>query len=61
MSSLFFSNADIGFKLFFAHNVRYGNSVTFTVGVAVESLQYVDNLESQGFGFCIECKTTNGP
>ena len=56
MSSLFLSKTDIGLKLFFAHNVRYGNSVTFRIGVAFDSLQYLDNHEPQCFDFCIECK-----
>ena len=38
---------------FFANNVRYGNSVTFRIGVTVESLQYLDNHESQGFDFVL--------
>ena len=62
MSSLLLSNAYIDFNpIFFAHNVRYGNSVTFKIGVTVESLQYLDNHESQGFDICIECKSTNRP
>ena len=32
MSSLLLSKTDIGLKLFFAHNVRYGNSVTLEFG-----------------------------
>ena len=53
------SNADIGFKLFFAHKARYDNSVTFRIRVTVESLQYLDNREPQRFDFCIECKPGN--
>ena len=56
MSSLLLSKTDIGFKLFFAHNVRYGNSMTLRIGVALEYLQYLFNHESQRFDFCIECK-----
>ena len=37
----------------------FGKSVTFRIGVAVESLQYLDNHEPQRFHFCIECKPTN--
>ena len=32
MSSLLLSKKDIGSKPFFAHYVRYGNSVTFRIG-----------------------------
>ena len=55
MSSLLLSKTDIGLKLFFAHNVRYGNSVTFRIWVALEYLQYLDNHEPQRFDFCFEC------
>ena len=58
MSSLFLSKAGIGLKLFFDHNIRYGSSVTFRIGVASESLQNLDNHEPQHFDFCIECKPT---
>ena len=44
---------------FFAHIVRYGNSVTFRIWVALESLQYLDNHEPQHFDFCIECTPTD--
>ena len=47
------------FKKNFAHNVRYGNSVTFRIWVALEYLQYLDNLELQRFDFCIECTPTD--
>ena len=53
MSSLLLSKTDIGLKLFFAHNVRYGNFVTFRIWVALEYLQYPDNPERQRFDFCI--------
>ena len=43
---------------FFDHNVRYGSSVTFRIGVASESLQNLDNHEPQRFDFCNECKPT---
>ena len=60
MSSLLLSKTDIGLKLFFfAHNVRYGNSVTFRIWVALENLQYLDNHEPQRFDFCIECRPTD--
>ena len=59
MSSLLLSKTYIGLKLFFAHNVRYGNSVTLRIGVALEYLQYLDNHEPQRCDFCIECKTTD--
>ena len=59
MSSLLFSKTDIGFKLFFAYNVSYGNSVTFRIWVALEYLQYLDNHEPQRFDFCIECTPTD--
>ena len=59
MSSLLLSKTDIGLKLFFAHNVRYGNSVTFRIWVALEYLQYRDNHEPQRFDFCIECTPTD--
>ena len=42
MPSLLLSKTDIGLKHFFAHNVRYGNSVTFRIWVALEFLQYLD-------------------
>ena len=59
MSFLLLSKTDIGLKLFFAHNVRYGNSVIFRIWVALESLKYLDNHEPQRFGFCIECTPTD--
>ena len=59
MSSLWLSKTDIGLKLFFAHNVRYGNSVTFRIWVALEYLQYLDNHEPQRFDFYIECTPTD--
>ena len=58
MSSLLLLKTDIGLKHFFSHNVRYGISVTFRIGVALESLQYLNNHEPQRFDFCIECKPT---
>ena len=58
MSSLLLSKTDIGLKLFFAHNVRYGNSVTFRIRVSLEFLQYLDSHEPQRFDFCIECMPT---
>ena len=30
--------------------------MTFRIGVTLESLQYLDNLQPQRFDFCIECK-----
>ena len=39
--------------------LRYGNSVTFRIWVALEYLQYLDNHESQRFDFCIECTPTD--
>ena len=42
MSSILLSKTDIGFKLFLAHNVMYDNSVTFRIGMSLESLQYLD-------------------
>ena len=59
MSSILLSKTDIGLKLFFAHNVRYGNSVTFRIWVALEYLQYLDNHEPQHFDFRIECTPTD--
>ena len=59
MSSLLLSKTDIGLKHFFTHNVRYGNSVTFRILVALEFLQYLDNHEPQRFDFCIECRSTD--
>ena len=59
MSFLLLSKTDIGLKLFFAHNVRYGNSVTVRIWVALESLQYLDNHEPHRFYFCIECTSTD--
>ena len=45
---------------FFAHNVRYGNSVTFRISlVALESLHYLDNHEPQRFDFCFKCTPTD--
>ena len=59
MSSLLLSKTDIGLKKKFAHNVRYGNSVTFRIWVALENLQYLDNHEPQRFDFCIESTPTD--
>ena len=62
MSSLLLSKTDIVLIVccfFFAHNVRYGNSVTFRIWVALESLQYLDNHEPQRFEHCIECTPTD--
>ena len=53
MSFVLLSKTDIGLKLFFAHNVRYGNCVTFRILVALESLQYLDNHEPQRFDFVL--------
>ena len=53
MSSILLSKSDIGLKLFFAHNVKYGNDVTFRIGVALESLQYLDYHEPQRFDFVL--------
>ena len=39
--------------------MKYGNYVTFRIGVAFESLQYLDYHEPQRFDFCIECKPTD--
>ena len=47
------------YNFFFAHNVRYGNSVTFSIWVALEYLQYLDSHEPQRFDFCIECTPTD--
>ena len=59
MSSFLLSKTNICLKLFFDHNVRYGNSVTFRVGVILESSQYLDNHAPQRYDFCIECKPTD--
>ena len=60
MSSLLLSKTDIGLKKnFFDHNVRYGNSVTFRIWVALDFWQYIDNHEPQRFDFCIECTPTD--
>ena len=62
MSFLLLSKTDIGSKLFFfAHNVRYGNTVTFRIWVALEFLQYLNNHEPQHFEICIECTPTDRP
>ena len=53
------SKTDISLKHFFAHNVRYGNSVSFRIWVALEFLQYSDNHEPQRFYFCIKCAPTD--
>ena len=53
------SKTNIGLKHFFAHNVRYGNSVTFRISVALDVLQYLDKHEPQRFDFCIECTPTD--
>ena len=45
--------------LFFDHNVRYGSSVTFRIGVASQSLQNLDNHEPQRFDFCIDASQLN--
>ena len=60
MSPLLLSKTDIGLRLFFAHNVRYGNSVTLRIWMALEYLQYLGNHEPQRFYFCIECTPTDG-
>ena len=59
MSFLLLSKTDIELNLFFAHNVRYGNAVTFRIWVELEFLQYLDNHEPQRFDFCIECTPTD--
>ena len=59
MSFVLLSKTDIGLKLFFAHNVRYGICVTLRIWVALESLQYLDNHEPQRFDFSIECTPTD--
>ena len=46
-------------NFFFDHNVRYGNFVTFRIGVVFEASQYLDNHAPQRYDFCIECKPTN--
>ena len=46
-------------NFFFTHDVRYCNSVTFRIWVALESLKYLDNHEPQRFDFCIEHKPTD--
>ena len=46
-------------KNVFDHNVRYGNPVTFRLGVVLESSQYLDNHAPQRYDFCIECKPTD--
>ena len=53
MSSLLLSKTDVSLKFFFAHNVRYGNFVNFRIGVTLESLQYLDNLQPQPFDFVL--------
>ena len=59
-SSLLISKTDVKLNIFFfAYNVRYGNFVTFRIGVTLESLQYLDNLQPQRFDFCIECNSTD--
>ena len=60
MSFLLFSKTGVGLKLCFVYNVRYGNSVTFRIGVAYASLQYFDNHETRRSNFCIECKPNVG-
>ena len=46
-------------NFFFDRNVRYGNSVTFRIGVVLEFSQYLDNHAPQRYDFCIECKPTD--
>ena len=54
MSSFLLSKTDICSKLFFFdHNVRYGNSVTFRIGVVLESSQYLDNHAPQRYNFLL--------
>ena len=54
MSSILLSKTDICSKLFFFdHNVRYGNSVTFRIGVVLEASQYLDNQVQKRYDFCI--------
>ena len=43
---------------FFDHDIRYGSTMTFRIGVALESLQNLDKYEPQRFDFCNECKPT---
>ena len=38
MSSILLSKTDIGLKLFFANNVRYGNLMNFKIGGGLRSL-----------------------
>ena len=59
MSSLLLSKTDVRLKHFFAHNVRYGNFVTFRIGVTLESLQYLDDIQPQCFDCCIEYKSAD--
>ena len=59
MYSLLLLKTDIGLKHFFAHNFRYGNSVTFRIRVALEYFQYLYNHMPQRFEFCIECTPTD--
>ena len=59
MSPILLSKTDIGLKLFFAHYIRYGNSVTLRIGMTLELLQSFGNHESKRFDLCIECKPTD--
>ena len=54
MSSLLLSKVDIGLKLCFAHNDRYGNSVTVRIGIVLESMQYLDDHEPKRLDSRIE-------
>ena len=47
------------YNFFFDHNVRYGSSVTFRIGVASESLQNLDNHEPQRFDFVSNASQLN--
>ena len=55
MSSILLSKTDIRSKLFSDHNdiVRYGNSVTFRIGVVLEASQYLDNHVPQRYDFVL--------
>ena len=59
MTSLLLSKTGIGLNICFAHNARYGNSVTYRIWVALKFLQYLDNHVPQSFVFCIECTPTD--
>ena len=59
MSSLLLTKTDIGLKRFFRSKCWVWKLCDFRTWVAIEFLEYLDNLEPQRFDFCIECTLTD--